>query len=225
LIGDGRDFVDHVRERYGKTLTITKESQKNRTKINVEENDERMRKKHTGETLGEKIENHLEKKKKQDVSELVADSFYNEVWEQGIPFQVRLTNVLRDMPAYKKSKDKDAVQLNMNKTLTITDERLQRHLELKKEAEADSARDRTFEEFKEMYLDHVEGKVDASLRVANRPDSADGEPASRGGPRTGGMSGNAMELGEEEDGRKTTKSKKDYESIASEGKRGSAASM
>ena len=64
LIGDGRDFVDHVRERYGKSLTITKENQKNRTKINVEENDERMRKLKDGETLGEKIENHLEKKKK-----------------------------------------------------------------------------------------------------------------------------------------------------------------
>ena len=44
LIGDGRDFVDHVRERYGKSLTVTKENQKNRTKINVEENEKRMRK-------------------------------------------------------------------------------------------------------------------------------------------------------------------------------------
>ena len=81
MIGDGRDFVDHVRERYGKSLTITKESQKNRTKINVEENDERMRKLKDGETLGEKIENHLEKKKKQEVTQLVADSFYEEVYE------------------------------------------------------------------------------------------------------------------------------------------------
>lgn len=112
----------------------------------------------------------------------------------------------------------------MNKTLTVPDERLQRHLELKKEAEADAARDRTFEEFKEMYLDHIDGKIDAATRVANRPDSADAEPVSRGGPRTG-MSNNAMEIDEEGEGRKTTKSKKDYESIASDGKRGSAASM
>lgn len=45
-----------------------------------------MRKKHNGETLGEKIENHLEKKKKQEVAQLVGDSFYNECYEQGIPF-------------------------------------------------------------------------------------------------------------------------------------------
>jgi len=86
LIGDGRDFVDHVRERYGKSLTITKESQKNRTKINVDENDKKMRKKNVGETLGEKIENHIEKKKRQEVSQLIGDSFYNEVYEKGIPF-------------------------------------------------------------------------------------------------------------------------------------------
>ena len=74
-------------------------------------------------------------------------------------------------------------------------------------------------------MDHIDGKVDAGIRVANRPDSADAEPVSRGGPRTG-MSGNANEIdGEEGEGRKTTKSKKDYESIASEGKRGSAVSI
>jgi len=26
LIGDGRAFIEHVREKYGKTLTVTKES-------------------------------------------------------------------------------------------------------------------------------------------------------------------------------------------------------
>jgi hypothetical protein len=76
LIGDGRGFVDHVRDRYGKSLTITKESQKNRTKINVDENDERMRKKKEGDTLGEKIENYLEKLKKKEVSQLIEDAFY-----------------------------------------------------------------------------------------------------------------------------------------------------
>jgi hypothetical protein len=76
LIGDGRAFVDHCREVYNKTLTITKESQKNRAKINVEENEERMRKKKEGDTLGEKIENYLEKLKKKEVSQLIEDSFY-----------------------------------------------------------------------------------------------------------------------------------------------------
>ena len=68
LIGDGRGFIEHCRERYGKSLTVTKESQKNRTKLNVEENEERMRKNKEGETLGEKIENHLNSLKKKEVS-------------------------------------------------------------------------------------------------------------------------------------------------------------
>jgi hypothetical protein len=90
---------------------------------------------------------------------------------------------------------------------------------MKAEAEADAARDRTFEEFKEMYLDHIEGKVSAEARVKDRPDSADAEPAvSRGGARTGGSKE------EDDEARKTTKSKKDYESINSDAKRGSAAS-
>ena len=95
---------------------------------------------------------------------------------------------------------------------------------MKAEAEADAARDRTFEEFKEMYLDHIEGKISADARVKDRPDSADGEPpekASRGGGKTGGSNANDDDDGE---ARKTTKSKKDYESIASDAKRGSAAS-
>ena len=138
-----------------------------------------MRMKKVGETLGEKIENHLEKKKKQDVCRLVGDSFFDETLEAGIPFQVRRTNVLRDIPAFKKVKDSDEVLgLHMNKTMSVPDERLIKHLELKAEAEADAARDRTFEEFKDMYLDHIEGNVDPNLRLMNRPVSGDDE----GGP-------------------------------------------
>ena len=55
LIGDGRAFVDHVRETYNKTLTITKDNQKNRSKINTDENEEKMRKKKDGDNLGVKI--------------------------------------------------------------------------------------------------------------------------------------------------------------------------
>lgn len=68
MIGDGRAFVDHIRERYNKTLTITKENQKNRAKLNVDENEEKMRKKKEGDTLGVKIINHLERMKKKGVS-------------------------------------------------------------------------------------------------------------------------------------------------------------
>ena len=44
LIGDGRDFVDHVRDRFGKSLTITKEAARARIKLTQEENDKRIKK-------------------------------------------------------------------------------------------------------------------------------------------------------------------------------------
>jgi hypothetical protein len=50
---------------------------KARGKENQESNDEKMRKRE-GATLGEKVENYLEKLKVKNVSKLVTDSFYNE---------------------------------------------------------------------------------------------------------------------------------------------------
>lgn len=76
LIGDQRDFIDHVKERYEKTLAIPKEKSKARSKLNIDQNKERMRKKEEGDTLGEKIENVLERIKKKNVSQLIGDSFY-----------------------------------------------------------------------------------------------------------------------------------------------------
>jgi hypothetical protein len=55
---------------------------------------------------------------------MVADSFYEEIYENGVAFHVRRTNILRDMPAFKKQKESDDIKLNMNKTLTVADERL-----------------------------------------------------------------------------------------------------
>jgi predicted nuclease of restriction endonuclease-like RecB superfamily len=121
LIGDGRAFVDHIRERYNKTLTITKENQKNRAKLNVDENEEKMRKKKEGDTLGVKITNHLERMKKKGVSQLIEDTFYSQDVEEGIPFYSRRTNLLRDMKVMK-----DDTVINVNKTINIPDEMLQR---------------------------------------------------------------------------------------------------
>jgi hypothetical protein len=53
FIGDGRAFVEHVRERYGKTLNIPKDVTKSRMRMNIEENELRMRKNREGETMGE----------------------------------------------------------------------------------------------------------------------------------------------------------------------------
>jgi len=51
-----------------------------------------------GETLGEKIHAFLNKKAKKNVSNLINDSFYHREIEHGIPFYVRRTNLLRDVP-------------------------------------------------------------------------------------------------------------------------------
>jgi len=107
----------------------------------------------------------------------------------------------------------------MNKTLTVIDERLDRHLELKAEAEEEGKRDRTYEEFKALYNDHIEGKVNAEDRTKNRPDTGDGDGVSRG-PKTG-MSHNALD-DENNEGTKKSISKGNYESIGSRNKLGSA---
>ncbi len=126
LIGDGRAFIEHVREKYGKTLTVTKESQKNRTRLNIDENEERMRKKKEGDTLGEKIEATLEKIKKKNVSQLLDDCFYEEVYEKGIPFKLRRSNFLRDMTVQKETEDGEPKTIHINKTMNVVDEILQR---------------------------------------------------------------------------------------------------
>ena len=69
LIGDHKQFVDHVRETFGKYFTVFKETQRGRVKLNIEETELRMRKQKAGETLVEKIDNHLEKLKKKQVSQ------------------------------------------------------------------------------------------------------------------------------------------------------------
>ena len=96
-----------------------------------------MRKKKEGDTLGEKIQNYLEKLKKKDVSQLIEDAFYERVHENGIPFYVRKTDVLRDMKILKS----DDVAVNVNKTMQIVDEMLLRQEELKESAMADALRD------------------------------------------------------------------------------------
>ena len=68
LIGDGREFVAYVRERYGRAVAVEKDTLKARIALNEEQNHERIKKKRDGETLGEKIENHLEKLKKKNIA-------------------------------------------------------------------------------------------------------------------------------------------------------------
>lgn len=86
LIGSGADFVEHVRERYDKQVPVSKEQQKARTKLNVLENEQRMRRKKEGDTLGEQILKNMKKAMKEDTALVINDAFYKEQLEAGLPF-------------------------------------------------------------------------------------------------------------------------------------------
>ena len=87
-----------------------------------------------GESLAERIEIYMEKAKKKKVTQLIDDCHYEEFIEKGIPFQVRRSNFLRDMPFERKPIDKDEEEKNgdepsslkINRTLTVPDDELKR---------------------------------------------------------------------------------------------------
>mmetsp|Transcript_15670 Transcript_15670/g.24025 ORF Transcript_15670/g.24025 Transcript_15670/m.24025 type:complete len:141 (-) Transcript_15670:1199-1621(-) len=139
-----------------------------------------MRKKKEGDTLGEKIEATLEKIKKKKVSQLLDDCFYEEIFEKGIPFKLRRSNFLRDLSVDKENDDGEVKKIHINKTMNVIDELLQRQEELAEVAEVEASRDKTYDEFLETYIEHINGKIDPSTRTANRPETAQGE-GSRGG--------------------------------------------
>lgn len=154
LIGDGASFVEHVRERYGKVLGMTKETQKKRTHENMTLINEEMRKKQEGHTLGEKIAKSLEKiKSKEDahknsVVSHIDDAFFLQETEQDSRFYIRRTNLFR--PA---------------RTRHVPDE-LAIAQKVQAELEAiEASRDQTYEEFKFKYEEHIDGKA-ANLRTA-----------------------------------------------------------
>ena len=66
FIGDGADFLEHIRKRYNKSDNYSSELTRNRTKMNEEENEDRMRKMTDVEPLGTKINNFLEKAKQKN---------------------------------------------------------------------------------------------------------------------------------------------------------------
>ena len=88
--------MEHVRERYGKVLGMTKENQKKRTQENMTMINEEMRKKKDGLTLGEQITKSLEKTKSKQAVSLIDDSFFKEEVEGATTFYVRRTNLLRE---------------------------------------------------------------------------------------------------------------------------------
>ena len=161
-----------------------------------------MRKKREGDTLGEKIMKALGKVNEKEVSLHIDDAFYLKEVEGGLPFQVRRTDLLREKA--KKG-------LSFGRCYDIPDEMELRANHLAAIEEVENTRDRTFEEFLEMFKDHIEGKKDPNDRVANRPDTAEAREA-------------AKEKAEErERANESVEGSRKYQSIGSQG-RASAAS-
>ena len=141
-IGDGADFVEHVRLRYCRAaVNMSKEQQDSRARDNLEKIEELMRRRKHGLTLAEKIDEKLDKIKKKDMISHICDSFFEEVEEDGKYFMLRRTNLQRDD----------------GRTLNIVDEI---EVEAAREAQAqeeEEKKDMVFEDYKEQYMAHIEG--------------------------------------------------------------------
>ena len=133
---------------------------------------------------------------------LIGDAFYKEELDAGLPFQLRRTDFLRDKPMKG---------LKFGRYYDIPDEFALRQAQMAVVEEKEAQRDRTFEEFLDLFKDHIEGKCDANERVGNRPGTAEAKEA--GAER-------AVEA-ERHDG--SVEGSRKYQSIGSQG-RASAAS-
>jgi len=158
LIGDGAQFVEHVRDRYNKVLSMTKENQKRRTHENITMINEQMRKKKEGATLEEKIFKHLETIKKKNAIQLVNDAFYAEEKQGGNIFFVRRTNLQRDGGRTHDVVDEIEIELKRQR----------------EEEEKERTRDMKFSEFKSQFIDHIEGRATNERKLVG--DSEEEEP-------------------------------------------------
>ena len=138
---------------------MTKESQKRRTNENVNKINEDMRKKDKGLTLAEKIEKLIEKVKKKEVISHIDDAFFQEQNEGGVVFYLRRTDLQREG----------------GRVLDIEDEvEVAEKVKVEKEA-IEAARDMDYDEFKNTYVDHIEGRAENARNRAD--DSEEGEDA------------------------------------------------
>ena len=105
-------------------------------------------------------------------------------------------------------RDKPMRGLKFGRYFDIPDEMALRQEKMAAVEEKEAQRDRTFEEFLEMFKDHIEGKCDPSARVGDRPGTAEGKEE-KGADR--------------ERNNESVEGSRKYQSIGSQG-RGSAAS-
>ena len=100
------------------------------------------RKKKEGPTLAETVVKHLEKVKKKEIVSHIIDTFFERRMEHGNEYYVRYTDLQRD-----------------NRTTDVPDEFEIRAKEAREAEERESKRDMEFEEFKQAFAEHIEGKI------------------------------------------------------------------
>lgn len=145
-MGDGASFVEEVRQKFGKALNAPAEIKNKRKNDNITQNNEEMRKKQEGLTLGEKIAKQLEKIKSKKVARLIDEAFFQETVEDESRFYVRRHDQFSGNTAEGR--------LNHVEDEVAVAARIQAELDA-----AEALRDQTFEEFKFKYEDHIEGKA------------------------------------------------------------------
>lgn len=193
LVGDGASFVEEVREKFGKVLGMTKETQKKRTHENMTLINEEMRKKQEGNTLGEKIAKSLDKIKGKNVVSHIDDAFFLQEIENDCKFYIRRTNQFREGGRTRNIEDEVAIA-----------QKVQAELE-----QIEAARDQTYEEFKFKYEEHIEGKA-ANLRTARASNFGDDAKSTRSRSNKGKGKRLTSSRGadEEDDDAKSAKSRK-----------------
>lgn len=195
LVGDGASFVEEVREKFGKVLGMTKETQKKRTHENMTMINEEMRKKQEGHTLGEKIAKSLEKIKSKNVVSHIDDAFFLQEIEQDCRFYIRRTNLFRAGGRTRNIEDEVAIA-----------QKLQAQLEAE-----EAKRDQTYEEFKFKYEEHIDGKA-PNLRTARASNFGDDAKSARSRSQKGRKKVTSSHNDEDEDDAKSGKSRKSAKS-------------
>ena len=179
MIGDGADFIEHVRQNYCRTsVTLIKERQDARSRDNIKKIEELMRKRKHGLTLGEKITTHLEKIKKKEVISIIGDSFYDRAEEQGCLFYLRRTNLQRDD----------------GRTLNIVDEIEVEEEKQREAAEIEAKKDMAYETFLEQFTAHIEGTA-SNEREAHESADENVEEHKKSKPGTSSKKGTEGGLG------------------------------
>lgn len=140
-IGDGAEFVEHVRNHYGKVVSITKEAQKRRTMHNIELVNEQMRKQAEELTVRENIDKQLGKVIKRKLVK----------HQEGflVPTQENLSHIYVQQ----------ANLFTPERTLDVPDEVLIEKQRQQEHEKREALRDMTWDEFRFKFEDHLEGKV------------------------------------------------------------------